>query len=118
MTIELETRRAELVSLRARLTAAAEGIVPGADDVGEMNTAAGDQHIADHASDTLERELDWTLEENAERILGEIDAALGRIDDGTYGTCSVCGEAIPEERLDAVPYATLCLRDKRLQEGA
>jgi DnaK suppressor protein len=42
--------------------------------------------------------------------------ALARIADGTYGTCAVCGAEIPEERLDAVPYATLCIEDRRKQE--
>ncbi len=116
MTLDLETRRAELVALRSRMLATAEGIVPDTEEPGEMNTAAGDQHLADHASEILEREMDWTLEENAEHILGEIEQALARLDDGTYGTCAVCGEAIPEERLAAVPYATLCVRDRRLQE--
>ena len=46
----------------------------------------------------------------------DIDVALGRIDAGTYGTCARCGNAIPEERLDAVPYATLCLDCKRIEE--
>jgi DnaK suppressor protein len=93
VTIDLERRKAELVALRERLVATAEGIVPDEEDSGEINTAAGDQHIADHASDMLERELDWTLEENAEHILKEIDSALARIDEGTYGTCVVCGGA-------------------------
>jgi DnaK suppressor protein len=116
VTIDLEQRRAELLQLRERLVAAAEGIIPDEESSGEINTAAGDQHLADHASDMLEREMDWTLEENAERILTEIDDALGLIDTGTYGRCIVCGEAIPDERLAAVPYATLCVRDKRAQE--
>ena len=116
MSVELEVRRAELLALRDRLLAAAEGIIPDEGDSGEINTAAGDQHLADHASDMLEREMDWTLEENAEHILAEIETALARLDDGTYGTCVVCGEQIPAERLEAVPYATLCVRDKRLQE--
>jgi DnaK suppressor protein len=116
VTIDLEARRAELVALRARLVATAEGIIPDHDEPPEMNTAAGDQHLADHASDMLEREMDWTLEENAEHIVGEIDRALARIDEGAYGICSVCGEAIPDARLAAVPYATLCVRDRRLQE--
>ena len=116
MSVDLETRRAELLALRGRLLAAAEGIIPDEEDSGEINTAAGDQHLADHASDMLEREMDWTLEENAEHILSEIDDALARIDEGTYGRCAVCGEEIPAERLDAVPYATLCVKDRRLQE--
>ena len=116
MTTNLESRRAELLALRARMLATAEGIVPDDSETGEINSAAGDQHLADHASDMLDREMDWTLEENAEHIVQEIDAALARIDEGTYGICAACGEPIPEERLDAVPYATLCVRDKRLEE--
>ena len=118
MTVDLDARREELVALRERLLAAAEGIVADDEDSSELNTAAGDQHLADHASDLVDRELDWTLEENAERILTEIDDALARLDSGAYGTCAVCGEVIPEERLSAVPYATLCVRDKRLTEGS
>ena len=118
MSIDLDATRAELLALRDRISETADRIVPDEEDSGEINSAAGDQHLADHASDMLERELDWTLEENAERILAEIDDALARIDEGTYGVCAACGEAIPEERLAAVPYATLCLEDKRLQERA
>jgi DnaK suppressor protein len=116
VTVDLEERRAALLQLRERLVLAAEGIVPDEGSSGEINSAAGDQHLADHASDMLEREMDWTLEGNAERMLAEIDDALGRIDAGTYGTCVVCGDPIPEERLAAVPYATLCVRDRRAQE--
>ena len=118
MSVDLAAGRAELLALRERISAAADGIVPDEGESGEMNSAAGDQHLADHASDMLERELDWTLEENAERILTEIDDALARLVEGTYGVCAVCGKAIPAERLAAVPYATLCVEDKRMQERA
>ena len=115
MTIDLALRRAELLELRERILGAATELV--ADDAGgEINSPAGDQHLADHASDLVERELDQTLGENAGNVVAEIDAALGRIEDGTYGTCATCGAVIPDERLDAVPYAILCLDDKRLQE--
>lgn len=115
MTIDFASRRAELVDLRERVLHAAADLVAG-DTGGETNSPAGDQHVADHATDLVERELDQSLGENAENVVAEIDAALARIDDGTYGTCAVCGSAIPEERLDAIPYAILCLDDKRLQE--
>ncbi len=118
MTVDLETRRTELLQLRDRLTSAAEGIIRDDEDSGEINSPAGDQHMADHASDVLEREMDHTLGENAGHILAEIDDALASIDAGTYGRCKVCGAEIPEERLSAVPYATLCLDDKRRQERA
>lgn len=116
MTVDLGSRRDELIALRARLTAAAVGVHVSDDGGAELNSATGDQHPADHATDVFDRELDDTLEENAEHVVREIDVALARIADGTYGTCAVCGGEIPEERLDAVPYATLCIDDRRKQE--
>ena len=70
---------------------------------GEINSAAGDQHLADHASDLVDREVDQSLGDNADNVVAEIDEALARIEAGTYGTCAVCGAVIPEERLAAVP---------------
>jgi len=116
MTIDLELRKNELLELRHRLSAAAESIELGDEEQGELSRSAVDQHIADHASDTFDRELDETLEENAGHVLREIDDALERIEQGTYGVCAVCGNEIPEERLAAVPYASLCIDDKRKQE--
>ena len=85
------------------------------EETGDLAIGSGD-HIADSASETYLRELDGGLEENAEHLLSEIDAALARIDDGTYGECSVCGRPIGAERLEAVPYATLCIEHKRALE--
>lgn len=116
MTIELDTRRSELLDLRGRVLRAAHDIVEGDTDDGELSSAAGDQHLADHASDMLDREVDESLEDNAEDIVREIDAALERIDAGTYGICMSCGKPIPEARLDAVPYAVLCVPCKRDEE--
>jgi RNA polymerase-binding protein DksA len=81
------------------------------DETGEETTF--DNHLGDTATVTYDRELDYTLEENAEHVLTEIDAALKRIDDGTYGTCAVCGKPIGAERLEARPWATLCIDDAR-----
>jgi DnaK suppressor protein len=50
------------------------------------------------------------------RQLGQIEAALARIEDGSYGRCAICGKPIGEERLRAVPWATLCIDDQRRQE--
>ena len=75
-----------------------------------------DNHLADSATATLNREIDYTLEENAEHVLSAIDDALRRIEDGTFGTCGRCGSAIAEERLDAIPYANRCIDCKRLDE--
>jgi DnaK suppressor protein len=87
------------------------------EETGDLAIGSGD-HLADSASETYMRELDEGLEENAEHIVVEIDAALGRIEDGTYGLCADCGGPIGEERLLAVPYATLCIAHKRARERA
>ena len=118
MSIDLVHQRGELLELQARLRAAAASLeheLSIDDESGELPTW-GANELADHATDTFSRELDDTLEENAELILREIRLALERIDEGTYGTCSVCGAEIPSERLEAVPYATLCVEDKRRRE--
>jgi DnaK suppressor protein len=75
-----------------------------------------DNHMAETASVTLDREIDYTLEENSEHVLAAIDAALARIEAGTYGICERCGQEIAEERLRAIPYATLCIDCKRKDE--
>ena len=75
-----------------------------------------DNHPADVATATVDREIDYTLEENSEHVLQAIDDALQRIESGTYGACSRCGKQIEPERLELLPYATLCIECKRLEE--
>ena len=118
MSVDLDDRRAQLLDLRSRVLGAAHDIVEGDVDDGELSSAAGDQHLADHASEMVDREVDVSLEENAEQIVYEIDRAVARIDAGSYGRCERCGQEIPEERLEAVPYATLCVTCKQLEERA
>ena len=75
-----------------------------------------DNHLAETATATLGREIDYTLGENSEHVLSAIDAALKRIDDGTYGTCVEGGEDIGHERLEAMPWASLCIDHARARE--
>ena len=75
-----------------------------------------DNHLADSATSTLNREIDYTLEENSEHVLAAIEEALRRIDEGTFGTCARCGQPIAEKRLEAIPYAIRCIDCKRLEE--
>ena len=79
-------------------------------------TSTMDDHFGDLASETHDRELDLGLEENGDEVLAEIDAALQRMEDGTYGDCGACGKPIGAERLEARPWATLCIDDQRRQE--
>jgi DnaK suppressor protein len=118
VSIDLQRFRRELETEQARLRHALavvnheESMI---EETGDLAIGSGD-HLADSATDTFMRELDGGLEENAEHILQEIETALRRIEDGTYGMCVACGRPIDEERLLAVPYATLCIADKREQE--
>jgi RNA polymerase-binding protein DksA len=90
---------------------------PGSlEDETEEIVGNSDNHLGDTASATLDREIDYSLEENSEQVLRAIDAALQRIEDGTYGTCTTCGQPISEERLEAIPYATQCIDCRRKGE--
>jgi len=73
-------------------------------------------NLAETATATLDREIDYTLEENSEHVLSAIDDALKRIEGGTFGVCVNCGKAISEDRLAALPWATTCIDCKRLEE--
>jgi RNA polymerase-binding transcription factor DksA len=106
----LEEERARLLNAVAFLHAENPGSLE--DELGEIGTGT-DNHLGDTASATYDRGLDQGLEEGAQQTLGEIDAALRRIDDGTYGTCAVCGKQISPERLRALPWARLCIDDQR-----
>jgi len=86
------------------------------DELGELAGRGSDNHLADMATITFDRELDEGLEEGAQQTLAQIDRALTRLDEGTYGTCERCGKPIAEERLRARPWATLCIDDQRLAD--
>ena len=72
------------------------------DETGELVSGSADNHMADTATETLDR---------------EIDAALERIDAGTYGTCGTCGKPIEPERLEYLPWTTQCAADARGGRG-
>ncbi len=69
--------------------------------------------LADAGSFSSERERDLTLVGNLRDLIEKVQAALVRIDGGSFGRCEVCGQPIEPERLDALPYTTLCLTDAR-----
>ena len=120
MSIDTEHFRTLLMEERERVQRAIAHLRdehPGSleDETDELATA-GDNHMGDIASATLDREIDYSLGENAGQHLAEIDAALKRIDDGTYGTCVEGGEDIGHERLEAMPWASLCIDHARARE--
>src|SRR6188508_1654466 len=115
-TIETGEFKERLLEERQRLQEAIENLRSehaGSlhDETAELSVA--DNHPGDIGTETFDRELDEGLEEGAARQLEQIDAALARIEDGSYGTCGICGREIGAERLEAVPWATLCIDDQR-----
>jgi len=102
----LEAERARLQEMRAgfddeHLTDETEN-----ESVSELSSI--DQHQADIGTETFEREKDLSILEQIDSELGDVEWALKRLDDGSYGTCEVDGKPIPEERLEAMPAARLC----------
>jgi DnaK suppressor protein len=116
MSVDTDRFRTALEEQRARVVAVIEHREHREsleDEIGELVSSSADNHIADTATDTYDREFDEGLGEDAGRQLTQIDAALQRLEDGTYGTCQACGGEIGEERLEAIPFTTLCIDDAR-----
>jgi DnaK suppressor protein len=106
--IDEDTARSRLDAERTKLHGLVEGLRTEmsqgeTDQVGELS--AYDQHPADLASETFEREKDLSILEGLELELAEVEAALRRLDDGTYGIDEVTGERIDPARLGALPEA-------------
>ena len=114
--IDLTLYREKLLALRASL-------------LGDM-TQMEDDSLKDHSkttsiptdieelgSDNADQELTLSLLGSEEDALDQIEAALQRIDDGSYGECETCGVKIPQSRLEAIPYVAQCVRCASQQEG-
>jgi RNA polymerase-binding protein DksA len=95
--------QAQLAELEASSFASSQSDLSG--------EVAFDEEYADSGTATFEREKDESLTDNARDLLGKIEKALSRMDEGTYGICERCGKPIEKARLKALPYASLCIRD-------
>jgi DnaK suppressor protein len=85
-------------------------------DVKNWREGGFDDDPADAGSASFERETAQSLSKHARKLLEQIDDALRRMDAGNYGTCERCGQRIEAERLEALPYAQLCMDCKRRDE--
>jgi DnaK suppressor protein len=117
---DLKAYKERLIDLRARLRG----------DVSQMadatlkkrrSDANGDLssmpiHMADIGTDNFEQEFTLSLMQSEEQTLELIEASLERIEEGTYGQCEECGARIPKTRLNAIPYASLCVKCATQQE--
>ncbi len=93
---------------------AASMSVTSKDQTGDLSSYSF--HMADQGSDTMEREMAFTLASREGRYLHHLNEALERIENGTYGKCRSCGGDIGKNRLEAVPHATQCIKCKNYEE--
>ncbi len=114
-----EQARQRLTAEQNRLTEvrdAASRLSTAANEASQGELSTADQHPAEQATETLERELDQGVLQRMESELAAVDAAIQRLDAGTYGVCEVCGKEIAEGRLEAKPAARYCLDDQAKAE--
>jgi RNA polymerase-binding transcription factor DksA len=109
-----ERARQLIVNERERLESLvrereAEGIGTETETETISELSSFDQHQGDIGTETFEREKDFSLLEQLEAEIGDLDAALRKIDDGTYGMCEICGKQIEPERLEAMPGTRTCI---------
>jgi RNA polymerase-binding transcription factor DksA len=115
--MKLDLARRRLTRERARLESILEGLQEEQHAEGSEGNTLGDlslidQHPADIGSESFERDKDLSILFNVKAELAEIDRALRRVQDGTYGQCEACGRPIGAARLEARPAARFCLEDQ------
>lgn len=114
MPIDAETARNRIGDEKERLCALvrereAEGLTNEAESEQVSELASYDQHPADLGTETFEREQDLSILEQLLAEIEELDRALQKVEEGTYGRCEVCGKEIPAARLEAGPGARFCV---------
>ena len=98
----LERTRDELRAELASLTAAPRD---------PMAAVSFGKRVGEGTSQAVERITQVDAAKNLDAKLADVERALDKLDEGTYGTCDVCGEPIGDERLEAIPWAARCVRD-------
>ena len=123
MAIDTEEARTLLVDEQARLQQIRTSLtLEPVDGVGEREALSelslADQHPADVATETFEREKDVSILDNVDEQLRDVEDALQRLEQNTYGRCEICGKDIGDERLRARPEARFCIEDQgRVERG-
>jgi len=113
---EIDKFKKRLIELRGQLTNSLKGSTA---DVKEQDEAIGySQHQADQGTDDFDRSISLELTSKEFGVLKQIDRALEKIEEGTYGVCDISGLEIPRARLDAIPYATMTVKaQEQLEKG-
>ena len=118
--IDMAAIKQRLLAERAQLTRDLQikehQVAEDGDDLDAERGGLGN-HMADDANQTSEQETMLTLETNIRRRLDEVNGALARVDNGTYGFCTNCGKPISPARLEARPSSALCIDDQQKQDA-
>ncbi|MGH7686702.1 MAG: TraR/DksA C4-type zinc finger protein [Candidatus Dormibacteria bacterium] len=110
-----DVARAGLVKEQARLEGlllAATRLHDGAQEAQERELSSADQHPAELATETIERELDQSVVLHVQAELVEMQNAVEKLNNGAYGLCEACKQPISEARLEAMPAARYCIEDQ------
>jgi RNA polymerase-binding transcription factor len=116
---EIAAIRANLVEQRTIFTREFSDLEEGAFNVSQSEVSGEvsfDEEYADAGSFTFEREKELSIGNNIRDLLDKVNHAINAIDKGTYGICENCGNPIAKARLLALPYSTLCLNCKQIDE--
>ena len=105
MSIKYDKLKEKLVEKRDRLTVELDGLKTNS----EVSVGYGN-HMADDASYAFEQTKSLALHQNTKSLLAQVNAALVRFENGTFGVCENCGQSIDPARLEAIPYASLCIQ--------
>jgi DnaK suppressor protein len=114
-TVDLVSARQELEAQLVRLDSELGELEKGRENArhnGKDEVAGYGNGVGEAATETFEAERDLALMDNLEQMRTHVKEALTRLDDGTYGLCESCGQAIPRERLEALPHASQCVACK------
>ncbi len=113
---EIEKFKKRLLEMRAQLTKTLQGT---ATEVKTPDEATGySQHQADEGTDDFDRTINLEVTSKELGILRQIDRALEKIEENTYGVCDITEDPIPVQRLEAVPYATMAVQAQdKLEKG-
>ena len=117
MAIDIQKMKERLEAKRAELRQQVKDLTEAhPTPVDPIEASEGSQDFEETAVDFLEIQQEQSIDVNERALLTEVEAALKRIEDGTYGKCIVCGDAIPEKRLEAIPWASRCVKDQEALE--
>ena len=113
---EIEVFKKRLEELKIQMT---QFVIEASEEVKSNEDKRGySQHQADEGTDDFDRTININLSDQEMKVLKQIDRALEKIEEGTYGVCDMSGEDIPIKRLEAVPYATMTVKAQEELENA